>query len=218
MPSLSCSPGPGMLSPAAVAAQRAIFAHSWSEGMPLRVRMGLHTGEPLIAETGYEGMDVHRAARICTAGHGGQILLSDTTHALAAEDLPAGVSLRDLGEHRLKDLARPHRLFQVMAADLPADFLPLRTLSAMPNNLPIPLTSFIGRTRDITEIKTMFATARLLTLTGAGGSGKTRLALQVGADLLEQYPDGVWLAELAALADPALVPQTVSRSGGVTDA
>jgi predicted ATPase/class 3 adenylate cyclase len=197
---------------AAVAAQKAIASHAWPEGAQVRVRMGLHTGEPLSTDMGYIGMDVHQASRICSAGHGGQILISDATQALVANDLPEGVSLRDLGEHRLKDLAHRHRLFQVTAADLPADFPPLKSLNVLPNNLPLQLTSFIGRRREIVEINTTLATARLLTLTGAGGSGKTRLALQVGADLLEQYPDGVWLVELATLADPALVPQTVATA------
>ena len=202
---------------AAIAAQRSILRHLWPDAVSVRVRMGLHTGEALASEIGYVGMDVHRAARICAAGHGGQILLSDTTHALVARELPNGVSLRDLGEHRLKDLAHAHRLFQVLAADLPADFPPLKSLNVLPNNLPLQLTSFIGRGREIADIKTMLATARLLTLTGAGGSGKTRLALQVGADLLEQYSDGVWLVELAALVDPALIPQAVATTVGVPE-
>jgi len=178
--------------------------------------MGLHTGEPQGVETGYVGMDVHRAARICATGHGGQILLSEVTQALVAKELPEGVSLRNMGEHRLKDLAHPHRLFQILVADLPTEFPPLKSLNVLPNNLPIQLTSFIGREREMVNIKTILAKARLLTLTGAGGSGKTRLALQVGADLLEQYPDGVWLVDLA-LADAALVPQTVASAMGVTE-
>ncbi len=197
---------------AAVAAQRSILHHHWSSGVSVRTRMGLHTGEPLSATTGYVGMDVYRAARICAAGHGGQILLSDTTQALVAKDLPEGTSLRDLGEHRLKDLAHPLRLFQVMAADLPADFPPLRSLNILPNNLPIQLTSFIGRGREITEVKRLLSSTRLLTLTGAGGSGKTRLALQVAADILDQYPDGVWQVEFASIADPTLVPQMAASA------
>jgi predicted ATPase/class 3 adenylate cyclase len=197
---------------AAVVAQRALASHPWPEGAEVRVRMGLHTGEPLRLDIGYIGVDVHQAARICSAGHGGQILISATTHALVAQDLPESASLRDLGEHRLKDLVHPHRLFQITVPDLPAAFPPLKSLSMLPNNLPIQLTSFIGREREIAEIKTMLATARLLTLTGAGGSGKTRLALEVGVDLLELYADGVWFADLAALADPGLVPQTVASA------
>jgi predicted ATPase/class 3 adenylate cyclase len=201
----------------AVAAQRALIKHAWPGDASLRVRMGLHTGEPVNETAGYVGVDVHRASRICSVAHGGQILVSDTTHALIAKDLPEELGLRDLGEHRLKDLAHPHRLFQVTAADLPTGFPPPKSLDVLPNNLPAQLTSFIGREREIEEIKTMLATLRLLTLTGAGGSGKTRLALQVGADLLAQYSGGVWLVELAALADPALLPQTVAYALGVPE-
>jgi predicted ATPase/class 3 adenylate cyclase len=200
---------------AAVAAQRAISAHPWPDGTAVRVRMGLHTGEPLSAETGYVGLDVHRAARICAAGHGGQILLSGTTRELVQNDLPEGISLRDLGLHRLRDLAQSQHLFQVVIPNSPRDFPPLNTLDTLPNNLPRLLTSFIGREREMAEIKQLLSTTCLLTLTGAGGSGKTRLALQVAADLLEQYPDGVWFVELAARSDPALVPLTVASSLGV---
>ncbi len=160
-------------------------------------------------------MDVHRAARICAAGHGGQILLSQTTRDLVADVLPQGASLRDLGEHRLKDLAQPHRLFQVVAADLPADFPPLRSLDTHPHNLPIQLTSFVGRTREIAEVKRLLGAARLVTLTGSGGAGKTRLAIQVAADMAEGYPNGVWLAEFAPITDPALVSKTVAFALGV---
>jgi len=198
---------------AGVAAQRAMALHAWlQEGAKVSVRMGLHTGEPLATDTGYVGMDVHRAARICAAGHGGQILLSQTTRDLVAEDLPKGVSFRDLGEHRLKDLTSPQRLFQVIAADLPPEFPPLKSLDALPHNLPIQLTSFIGREREIAEIKRLMNTSRLLTLTGIGGSGKTRLALQVSAEVLEEFKDGVWLVELAAMSDPTFVPQTVASA------
>ena len=197
---------------AAVAAQQGILRHPWTDGVSVRVRMGLHTGEALATETRYVGIDVHRAARISAAAHGGQILLSDTTHALVAKDLPQGVSLRDLGEHRLKDLAGPHRLFEVMAADLPADFPPLRSLDVLPNNLPVQLTSFIGREREKAEVKRLLSTTRFLTLTGSGGAGKTRLALQVAAEGLEGFPDGVWLVELAVLTDPSLVPKAVASA------
>ncbi len=202
---------------AAVAAQRAIRVHSWPDRIILRVRMGLHTGEPLSGETGYVGMDVHRAARIAAAAHGGQTLLSDTTYALVAKDLPEGIELRDLGEHRLKDLAHPHRLFQVLAPDLPADFPPLPSLDVHPHNLPIQLTSFIGRAREIAEVKALVSRDRLVTLTGPGGAGKTRLALQVAADVVEGYPNGVWLAEFAPIADLALVPKTVATALGVPE-
>jgi hypothetical protein len=177
--------------------------------------MGIHTGEPLGAETGYVGMDVHKAARICAAGYGGQILLSQTTRDLVAEDLAEGVSLRDLGEHRLKDLSRVQRLFQVVVPDLPFEFPPLNTLDSLPNNLPRQLTSFIGREREIAEIKGLLARSFPLTLTGAGGSGKTRLALQVAAELLDRYPDGVWWVDLAPLSEHALVPHAVASALGI---
>jgi class 3 adenylate cyclase len=195
---------------AAVAAQRAIRRAPWPEGVTIRVRMGVHTGEPIRAGAGYVGMDVHRAARICGAGHGRQILLSDSTGALVAGDPPDGVALRDLGVHRLKDLTQGQRMFQVVAADLPDHFPPLKALDVLPNNLPVQLTGFIGRELEKPEVKRLLGTARILTLTGSGGAGKTRLALQVAAELLDQYSDGVWLVELAALSDPSLVPTAVA--------
>lgn len=202
---------------AAVTAQRSTLNHQWPNNVSVRVRMGLHTGEPLSAETGYVGMDVHRAARICAAGHGGQILLSQTTRDLVADELPEGMSLQDLGGHRLKDLASPQHLFQVVVADLPADFPSIKALDALPNNLPIQLTSFIGRERERAEVKRLLATTRLLTLAGAGGCGKTRLALQVAAEMLEQFADGVWVVELAPLSDPSLVSQTVASALAVRE-
>lgn len=202
---------------AALDAQRAVAAYSWQEGVTLRVRMGLHTGEPLLTTTGYVGMDVHRAARVCAAGHGGQILLSESTRVLIGKDLPAGVSLRDLGEHRLKDLARSEHLFQIVTADLPSEFPRLRSLNVLPNNLPIQLTSFVGREREIRELIQVFFSTHLLTLTGAGGVGKTRLALQVAAEVLEEFTDGVWLVELAALPDPAFVPQAIAAVLGIPE-
>ncbi len=195
---------------AAIAAQRAIQSHPWPKGKLVPVRMGLHTGEPLKIAAGYVGMDVHRAARICAASHGRQILLSQTTRDLVADDLPEGVSLRDLSEHRLKDLVRPERLFQVVAPDLPFEFPPLKSADALRNNLPIQLTSFFGQERELSEVKRLLNTTRLVTLTGVGRSGKTRLALQVAAQLLEEYPDGVWWVELAPVADPAMVPEAVA--------
>ncbi len=200
---------------AAVAAQRAINVHAWPEGVSLRVRMGIHTGEALAAETGYVGMDVHRAARICAAGHGGQILLSQTTRDITEERPLEGLTLRDLGEHRLKDLGQAQHLYQVMMPDLPSDFPQLRSLDVWPNNLPIQLTSFIGREQEIAEVKRLLAGTRLLTLTGTGGCGKTRLALQVAADLLDDYADGVWLMDLAVLTDAALVPQKMATTLGL---
>jgi len=195
---------------AAVAALRAIHRYPRAAGSTLRVRMGLHTGEPLSAGADYTGLDVRRAARICAAGNGGQILLSQTVRDLVGDDVPKDVSLRDLGQHRLKDLALPQHLFQVVHPHLPSEFPPLRTLDVLPHNLPIQLTSFIGREREIAQVKGFLSTTRLFTLTGAGGAGKSRLAFQVAAEALEDFADGVWIVELASLADPALVPQAIA--------
>jgi len=197
---------------AAVTAQQAILKHPWPEGVTPRVRMALHTGEPISAGDEYVGLDVHRADRICAAGHGGQILLSLTTNALVKDSLPPGVDLLDLGRHRLKDLQQPETIFQVVHTDLPAEFPPLRSLDAFPNNLPRQLTSFVGRAREIVEVKRLLSTTALLTLTGPGGCGKTRLALQVAAELIDEYADGVWLVELAGLIEPALVPHSVATA------
>ena len=203
---------------AAVAAQRAMASHSWPENAPVRVRMGLHTGEAIVTVGGgYVGMDVHRSARICSAGHGGQILLSQTTRILVENDLPQGVSLRNLGEHRLKDLQHPEQVFQLVTPDLLADFPSLKSLDTFPNNLPRQLTRFIGREQEIEEIKRLLADTYLLTLTGSGGCGKTRLALQVIADLLEEYSDGVWVVELAPLSDPSLVTQETAAVLGIRE-
>lgn len=195
---------------AAINAQRRLFSHIWPEGISVRVRMGLHTGEATMSGSGYVGLDVHRAARICAVGHGGQILISQATYALIENDLPPGINVRDMGKHRLKDLAYPEHIFQLLCPDLPTDFPSLKSLDARPHNLPIQLTSFIGRERETKSVKMLMAQTRLLTLTGPGGCGKTRLALHVAADLLEEYPDGVWLVELATLSEPALIPQTVA--------
>ena len=156
---------------AAIAVQRAILTHGWPDGMQVRTRMGLHTGEPLSAETGYVSMDVHRAARICAAGHGGQILLSQTTGDLVEADLPSGVILRELGAHRLKDLRRPERILQVVHPDLPTDFPPLKALGA-PNNLPVQVTTFIGRERELAEVTQVIKGTHLLTLTAPAGRGR----------------------------------------------
>src|SRR5256885_1835857 len=199
---------------AAVEMQRSLASHAWPEDVVVRVRMGLHTGEPELTSEGYVGLDVHQAARIMSAGHGGQILLSQSTRELLEQELPAEVSLRDLGVHRLKDLQRPTRLFQVVIADLPADFPPLRTLDAHANNLPIQPTPFIGREQEVQECLHLLRRdeVRLLTLTGPGGIGKTRLALQVAAELSEVFPDGLSFVNLAPLRDPALVVPTIAEA------
>ena len=172
---------------------------------PLRVRMGLHTGEPLVTDEGYVGIDVHRAARIAAAGHGGQVLVSRTTYDLVGED-----GLRDLGEHRLKDLSAPERIYQLGDGEFP----PLKTLYQ--TNLPVPATPFLGRGRELAELGELLGRpeVRLLTLTGAGGSGKTRLALQAVGAAAEGYPQGVWWVPLAPIADSGAVVESVARALG----
>lgn len=197
---------------AALGAQQAIKVHLWPDGAPVRVRMALHTGTPTQVAGGYVGLDLHRAARICEAGWGGQVLLSQASAGLIVDNPPADVSLRDLGFYRLKDLLRPEKIFQLMHRDLPSEFPPLRSLDRLPNNLPIQLTSFIGREREMQTVKELMGTTRLLTLMGPGGAGKTRLALQVAADLTDEYEDGVWLVELASRADPTDVPEAVGAA------
>jgi predicted ATPase/class 3 adenylate cyclase/Tfp pilus assembly protein PilF len=193
---------------AAAAAQQALTRHSWPDDVSLRVRMGLHTGEAIHDAGNYVGLNVHRAARICAAAHGGQVLLSEVVRALAADDLPSDIGLRDLGPHRLKDLREPERLYQVMQSGLQTEFPPLNSLG--PNNLPVQLTTFIGREGEIPKVKELLLRTRLLTLSGSGGLGKTRLAIQVAAELADQFLDGVWLVELAPLTDPSLVTQAVA--------
>lgn len=202
---------------AAVDAQRALLAHEWPDGVVVRVRMGMHTGEVMSSEVGLVGLDVHRAARISAAGHGGQILLSQTTRELVSGELPPGVSLADLGEHQLKDLAAPLRIFQAVADGLTSEFPPLKTLDARPNNLPRQLTSFVGREHELAEAREILASAPLLTLTGPGGVGKTRLSLQLGIDLLDEFEDGVWVCELGALGDEGLVLPVIAASLGVSE-
>jgi predicted ATPase/class 3 adenylate cyclase/DNA-binding CsgD family transcriptional regulator len=198
---------------AAVTVQRALFTHVWPEGVTVRVRIGLHTGEPSVVTEGYVGLDVHRAARIMSAGHGGQVLLSQTTRDLVEHALPEGVSLLDVGAHRLKDLQQKSQLFQLVIADLPADFPPLKTLDSQPNNLPVQPTPFIGREREVAAVATLLCRedVRLLTLTGPGGTGKTRLGLQVAAELSEVFPDGVFFVNLAPLSDPAFVLPAIAQ-------
>jgi predicted ATPase/class 3 adenylate cyclase len=202
---------------AVVDAQRALHAEAWPAGRAVAVRMGLHTGEGTVGDAGYVGIDVHRAARIGAAGHGGQTLVSETTRALGAGSLPDGVTLTDLGEHRLKDLAGPERIHQLVIDGLPARFPALRTLDSAPNNLPAQLTSFLGREHEIAEIEELLRASRLLTLTGPGGTGKTRLSLQVASHVMDRYPDGVYFVPLALINDPELVAATIGHELGLTD-
>jgi predicted ATPase/class 3 adenylate cyclase len=189
------------------AANAALDGQRALAGGPVRVRMGAHTGEPVVTAEGYVGMDVHRGARVMSAGHGGQILLSQTTRDLLEGAFP----LLDLGEHRLKDLTAPQRLYQLGGGDFP----PPRTLSR--TNLPIQPTPLVGRERDLEEAGALLRTHRLLTLTGPGGSGKTRLALQLAAEAAERFPDGVFWVPLQALRDPALVDRAIAASVGAAD-
>jgi predicted ATPase/class 3 adenylate cyclase len=203
---------------AAVDVQRAMAGHAWPAGVVIRVRMGLHTGEPALGPTGYVGIDVHRAARICSAGYGQQILLSERTCALAGSRLPEGVSLKDLGEHRLKDLARPEHLFQVVAPGLPVEHPPLKSLDVLRTNLPaLELTSFVGREREMADVRRMISQSRLVTLMGPGGAGKTRLALQVAADVSDRFAQGVWLVELGPVDEAEMVVQTAASVFGVRE-
>jgi predicted ATPase/class 3 adenylate cyclase len=203
---------------AAVAAQRALAAHDWSPGPPVRVRMGVHTGQGTLGGDDYAGIDVHRAARIADAAHGGQVLVSDATRGLVQRALPAGASLRELGAHRLRGIAEPEPLQQLVVEGLASDFPPPRALDARPNNLPLQLTSFVGREEQIAEVEGLLDRTRLLTLTGPGGSGKSRLALRVAADLLPRYRDGAWFVDLSSVTDPALVPAALAKALGVPEA
>ena len=195
---------------AARSAQQRLTGAAWEVPGGLRVRMAIHTGAVEQTNGDYLGPPLNRVARLLSAGHGGQILVSESTRALVEHELPPDAGLRDHGLHRLKDLAQPEHIYQLIAPELSDAFPPLRSLDVFPNNLPRQLTSFVGREREMKEVKDLLSRTVLLTLTGPGGSGKTRLVLQVGADLIESFPDGVWLVELEALSDPARVPQAVA--------
>jgi predicted ATPase/class 3 adenylate cyclase/tetratricopeptide (TPR) repeat protein len=202
---------------AAIAAQCALYTEPWHTPEPIRVRMALHTGTAEQRGGDYFGPSLNRVARLLATGHGGQILLTKATYVLVRNNLPEGVALWDLGEHRLPDLAQSERVFQVVHPELPEKFPPLRSLDHRRNNLPLQLTSFVGRERELDEIRRQLEQARLLTLTGPGGVGKPRLALQVAADLLDRFADGVWLVDLAPLSDPGLVAEVVASSVGVRE-
>jgi class 3 adenylate cyclase len=221
---------------AAVAAQRALAAEPWPDGATIKVRMGLHTGGAEQSGESLVGLGINRAARLAALAHGGQILASSLIRDQLVDRPVEGVTLRDLGEHRLKDLSAPVRIVQVIAAGLPADFPALRSLDARPNNLPTQLTTFIGRDAELEAAAELLANTRLLTLTGPGGTGKTRLALQAAAELCDEtspprlpqrergpvgeghFPDGVWFVNLAPIADAGLVATTIAHALGLVEA
>lgn len=188
--------------------QKQLADHTWPEGAEVRVRVGIHTGQGNLGGDNYVGLDVNRAARIAAAGHGGQVLMSQSTAVLVEQHLPTTAKLRSLGEHRLKDLAGREPLFQLVIEGLASEFPPPRTLDASPNNLPMQLTSFVGR-EEVEAVTARLKGARLVTLTGPGGTGKTRLSLQVAAEMIGTFSDGVWFVPLAAITDPSLVTTSV---------
>jgi predicted ATPase/class 3 adenylate cyclase len=203
---------------AAAAAQRALAAHGWPDDGSVRVRMGLHTGQPTATPDGYVGLDMHRAARVAAAAHGAQVLVSQTTRDLLPETLE-GLTFRDLGDHRLKDLTGPQRLHQLCVDGLLVDFPPPRTLEGRAINLPAQPTALVGRERELDAVRALVLAeeTRMVTLTGPGGTGKTRLALQVAADTVDEFPDGVYAVLLAPITDPEVVPLELAQVLGVEE-
>jgi predicted ATPase/class 3 adenylate cyclase len=202
---------------AAVGAQRALAAEHWPAGHEVRVRMGLHTGEVDLVADEYVGLDVHRAARVEAAAHGGQVLITGATRDLVRSALPEGVSLRDMGEHRLRDLERPEHLYQLVVSGLANDFGPLRTMSVRLDLLPRDLTSFVGRDNEMARVIELLRDTRLLTLTGPGGTGKTRLAVEAARRAESSMPDGAAFVALASIRDPMLVGSTIRQALGLAE-
>lgn len=204
-------------SEAALMTQRELATHVWPEGGMVRVRIGLHTGQGVLGGRDYVGLDVHRAARIGAAGHGGQVVLSETTKMLVVGSLPSGAVLTDLGEHRLKGLNQSEHLYQLGWSDHEQHFPELRTLERTPNNLPLQLTDFIGRNQQLLDINELLGNSRLLTLTGPGGTGKTRLALQTAEHAAMRFPDGIHFVDLSAVTDPLLFASAVVAALGLSN-
>jgi class 3 adenylate cyclase len=200
---------------AAVAAQYGLGSEDWSAGSEIRVRMGLHTGEAEERDGNYFGSALNRIGRLHAVAHGGQIVVSDATESVVR----AVVELVDLGEHELRDVGEPSSVFQVVNEGLVEAFPPLRTAaviaeSSNPNNLPLTVDEFVGRADDVVEVVTAVGSSRLVTLTGVGGTGKTRLAVETAAEMLPRFPDGVWLVELAPVTEAAAVPFAVGAAVG----
>jgi predicted ATPase/class 3 adenylate cyclase len=204
---------------AALEAQRTLLSEQWVEGGPIRVKMALHTGAAEERDGDYFGQPLNRVARLLSAAHGGQVLLSLPTQELVRDLLPSEVGLRDLGEKHLKDLFRPERVFQLLVSDLPSEFPPLKTLDQHGNNLPVQPTPLVGREREVAEVceRLLSPEVRLLTLTGPGGTGKTRVGLQAAAELLEEFEEGAFFVTLATLTDPTLVAPSVTQALGVAE-
>jgi predicted ATPase/class 3 adenylate cyclase len=202
---------------AALAAQRGLRRASWGATGPLSVRMAIHSGAAESREGDFFGQALNRDARILAIAHGGQVLLSAAAMALARDRLPDGVDLIDLGSHRLRDLDRPEQVFQLAADDLPQEFPPLRSVSTRRSNVPVPLTTFVGRERELAEVERLLERSRLVTLIGTGGTGKTRLMIELAGRVAQRFEDGVWLAELAPLADEGDVAPEIARALGVSE-
>ncbi len=200
---------------AALYAQLALTAEPWASTGPLRARMGVHTGEAQHRAGDYYGTSLNRAARIASVANGGQTLLSRASAEIVQDALPDGCLLSDLGEHRLRDLSRVERVFQITAPGLSTQFPPLRTVDAFPGNLPLQTTSFVGREDEIAALAEALKGWRLVTVTGVGGVGKTRLALQAAADVIPDFPDGAWLCELASARDPDAMLEVIAATLGV---
>ena len=196
---------------AALTAQRSLQVESWPAEIAISVRMAVHTGESELREHDYYGAAVNRCARLRAIAHGGQVLVSEATAQLVRDGLPEAAGLRDMGSHRLKDLQRSEQVFQLLHPDLPIEFPELNSLDSSPNNLPVQMTSFVGREQEIEEVSGLLSSARLVTLLGTGGSGKTRLSQEIGVGLSDEYPDGVWFVGLANLMDPAMLRSHIAQ-------